>query len=149
MANAIQQTFYTENALRKVDGKMKSFMTKIATEYANEVKERMRNSPATGRTYTRGKITHRASAPGEPPAPDTGNLLRHVTWRVRNEGLHWFAEVGNTLPYALYLEYGAAKGIKNRKGKLVQVQWILFPRPVWGPALYAVRRRIPQLAGSE
>ena len=35
------------------------------------VQNQMRQSPATGRTYG----NHRASAPGEAPAPDTGRLV--------------------------------------------------------------------------
>ena len=32
----------------------------------------------TGRTYPRGKMTHTASAPGEPPAVDTGIMLANI-----------------------------------------------------------------------
>ncbi len=162
----VQTTFYTNQIMENVDARMLPRMTRIATEYANEVKLRMRNSPATGRIYglrrTRrlkrgtkrylgpgfapGKY-HRASAPGEPPAPDTGALLQSVTWRVRQSGEQWFAEVGSNLPYALYLEYGAAAGVKNRSGKITKVQWILFPRPVWGPSLWALRPRFREILG--
>lgn len=143
MPASIQTTFFKDEVILKQAVKMNTLMTMIATDYANEVKTRMRNSPATGRIYTRGGIRHQASAPGEPPAPDTGRLLQSIQWRVRHEGLHWFAEVGTNVGYALYLEFGAAKGVKNRQGKLTQVQWILFPRPVWGPALIQTRRRVP------
>lgn len=32
------------------------------------------NQPGTGKVYTRGGVKHQASAPGQPPAPDTTNL---------------------------------------------------------------------------
>lgn len=39
--------------------------------------------PGTGRVYLRGKsVEHRASAPGEPPAPDTGRLRASITTEV-------------------------------------------------------------------
>jgi hypothetical protein len=159
MPATVQTTFYGGNILRAAEKDMLPRMTKVATEYANEVKLRMRNSPATGRIYglrrtRRGKKVlgpgftgkyHRASAPGEPPAPDTGALLRGVSWQVRNDGHVWFAEVGSNLKYALFLEHGAAAGVKNRSGKITKVQWILFPRPVWGPSLTALRPRFAKI----
>ena len=32
------------------------------------------SQPGTGRAYSRGSVVHVASAPGQPPAPDTGQL---------------------------------------------------------------------------
>jgi hypothetical protein len=162
MPASVQTTFFAGNVLRVAEKDMLPRMTRIATEYANEVKLRMRNSPATGRVYglrrtRRGKRVlgpafargagrvHRASAPGEPPAPDTGALMRSVSWQVRNDGHVWFAEVGSDLKYAIPLEHGAAAGVKNRSGKVTKVQWILFPRPVWGPSLAALRPRFAEI----
>lgn len=142
---AVQHTFYVENAIRKIATKMKPFMVAIATEYANEVKIQMRNSPATGRVYTRRGVTHRASAPGEPPAPDTGNLLRSVQWNVHQFGNSWMADVGSKLPYALFLEYGAVKVTRSSKSGKPTISWRLAPRPVWQPAMLVMRRRIPAL----
>lgn len=147
MANpAVQVTFYADKIMGLQRDRMPTAMAAVATEYSNAVKLMMRDSPATGRTYTRGGVTHRASAPGEPPAPDTGDLLRHVMWRVRRDGELWLADVGNSLKYALFLEYGAARGIRSeRTGKITKAQWILFPRPAWEPALLKVQRRIPEI----
>lgn len=145
MPGAVQVTFYADQVVRVQSGRMPTVMTVVATEYANDVKRRMRDSPATGRIYKRGKTTHQASAPGEPPAPDTGDLLRHVMWRVRSDGDQWFAEVGNSLPYALYLEQGAAKGVVGKSGRIESVQWILYPRPAWGPSLERMRGRVPSI----
>ena len=58
----------------------------------------------SGIDYTRGSVTHTASAPGEPPAPDTGNLLNSVVEDIRTlEG-----EVGVTAAYGAVLEEGTA-----------------------------------------
>jgi hypothetical protein len=145
MGAVVQVTFFADKIAGAQKARMPRAMAAVATEYANKVKLLMRDSPATGREYRRGSVVHRASAPGEPPAPDTGDLVRHVMWRVRSDGERWFAEVGNDLPYALYLEYGAARGVRNKAGKLTSAQWVLFPRPAWGPALEALRLRIPAL----
>ena len=34
--------------------------------------------PGTGKVYRRGGKTHQASAPGQPPAPDIGNLVANT-----------------------------------------------------------------------
>jgi hypothetical protein len=146
----------------EMEEKMPRIMAAIGTAYANAVKLRMRNSPATGRIYPevrtklvkrgkktvrvtlRGRPTHRASAPGEAPAPDTGALVGSVTWRVTRSGRAWRTEVGSNLKYAVYLEYGAARGGRGKDGRLKSIQWILFPRPAWGPALVEIR---PSIAG--
>lgn len=56
----------------------------------------------SGIEYRRRSITHIASAAGEPPAPDTGNLLNSVVEDIRTlEG-----EVGVTAAYGGFLEEG-------------------------------------------
>ena len=76
----------------------------------------------TGRTYKtasiskRGRrkaIIHTASAPGQPPAPDTGNLRRN--WRQlilaeRNGGgIRIKMRIKSDMPYSVYLEKGTRK----------------------------------------
>ena len=63
-------------------------------------------TPGSGEVYTRGSRSHRASAPGQPPAIDTGNLINSI-------------EVGDVTPtqatlgvgaeYAEYLEFGTSR----------------------------------------
>jgi len=36
----------------------------------------VQSGPKTGEVYTRGGVKHQASAPGEPPASDTGTLVQ-------------------------------------------------------------------------
>lgn len=57
----------------------------------------------TGRTYTFRSVAHQASAPGEPPAVDTGNLKNSL--RVL-EVTDDFASFGTSADYAAYLEFG-------------------------------------------
>ncbi len=80
---------------------------------------------------------HRASAPGEPPAPDTGELVDSVTYQMRPvPGGGWAAEAGSRLKKAMYLEFGAARVTSEG------ATWILFPRPAWGPALRSLEPEI-------
>ena len=67
--------------------------------------------PKTGNIYTRGKVKHRASAPDEYPAGDTGNLARslhHEVDPIKLEG-----RVEASANYAVPLEYKA----KSRGGR--------------------------------
>lgn len=90
----------------------------------NEAKDSMRKSKG-GKTYRRGalkrskngKITaskyHRASAPGEAPAVDTGRLINSINHKLSGltatVGIHDITKV----KYGKFLEYGTAK-IKAR-----------------------------------
>lgn len=56
-----------------------------------------------GRTYVREGVVHQASAPGQPPARDTGTLANSVRARMVHLTF-WRVEVG--AEYGLYLEMG-------------------------------------------
>ena len=62
----------------------------------------------SGRIYEKynPRRTHRASAPGEAPASDTGNLVRNI--RVRNENKD-LVKVESNAPYSSFLEFGTSK----------------------------------------
>ena len=62
--------------------------------------------PRTGRTYDRGKKQHTASAPGEPPAVDTGRLRNSIVTQAYDGGK--VARIGPsvTVNYAAELEDG-------------------------------------------
>lgn len=68
-------------------------------------------NPGRGRVYKRGNVSHQASAPGDAPASDTGNLRQSITAEIRDGGLS--ARVGPALGddpnYAVFLEYGTRK----------------------------------------
>lgn len=61
---------------------------------------------------------HRASAPGEPPATDTGRLASPTSFYEQRES-PLSITIGSSLPYAAYLEFGTVK---------------IEPRPAWLPA---------------
>lgn len=64
-----------------------------------------------GRTYKRGRRVHVASAPGEPPATDTGLLRNSVQAgrRMRRTARAVIGEVGIGAEYALFLEKGTRR----------------------------------------
>jgi len=65
--------------------------------------------PGSGRVYRRGSKIHRASAPGEPPAVDTGRLRSSITHQVKAEGKKVIGRIGTNVEYARSLEFGTNK----------------------------------------
>ena len=63
--------------------------------------------------YTNNKSkAHHPSLPGNPPAPDTGNLKNTIRYEVNEEGREVYGIVGTTQKdpdYGLFLEYGTSK----------------------------------------
>jgi HK97 gp10 family phage protein len=104
---------------RQLRPKAKQIVKVAAEQVAGKMRELIENSPASGAVYH----GHRASAPGEPPASDTGALLASI--RVEQTGpLEATAMVGT--PYAAYLEYGTVK---------------MAPRPYATPAIESIRAK--------
>jgi hypothetical protein len=86
-------------------------------EVMSDIKKRIQRGPKTGRVYSRGTVSHRASAPGEAPATDTGTLASSIVYR---KVAAMEAEVESRLNYATFLEFGTAN---------------IDPRPSWQPAV--------------
>jgi HK97 gp10 family phage protein len=74
----------------------------------------------TGRVYQRGEKTHTASAPGEAPASDSGDLARNIV--IRTQGRE--GEVTAKIRHAYWMEFGTQD---------------IEPRPFMRPALDANR----------
>jgi hypothetical protein len=81
-----------------------------------DIKVAIQGPPKTGTVYQRGNVSHRASAPGEAPATDTGRLVSSIAYKQTGQ---LSAEVFTLVPYGYYLEYGTTK---------------IAPRPAWVPA---------------
>ena len=82
----------------------------------------------SGRIYEQynPRRTHRASAPGQSPASDTGNLVRNIIVRNENKDL---VKVESNAPYSSFLEFGTSK---------------MLPRPFLFPATEKSRPKIAQ-----
>lgn len=66
----------------------------------------IRKPPKTGRWYKRGKsVKHRASAKGEWPAADTGNLMRGIQQNRAQEGADEAVDIVSTAAQSAALEY--------------------------------------------
>ena len=88
----------------------------------------IQSGPKSGRIYEKynPRRTHRASAPGQAPASDTGNLVRNIA--VKMESRDQVAVVSSA-PYSQFLEFGTSK---------------MLPRPFLFPATEKSRPKIAQ-----
>lgn len=73
-------------------------------------RKKIMNGPKSGVSYKRGKKSHRASAPGEAPANDTGNLQRTINIVAAKPSDRSTAQVTCMSLYANYLENGTLDG---------------------------------------
>lgn len=94
---------------------------------AEEMKDLMIDSIKTGsksgKTYTRNGMSHQSSAPGQPPANDTGELIDSIKVEKRKNT----STVKIDADYAGYLEYGTSK---------------MRPRPFILPALMKIKKKL-------
>ena len=78
--------------------------------FESEIQRPMRG-PKSGRVYRRKSVVHRASAPGEAPAIDTGILRFSIAVKIGDSGLS--ATIGvpelTKVKYARPLEFGTQK----------------------------------------
>jgi len=85
---------------------VRSALHEIGALTTRETQRLIAQGPKTGRVYIRRGRRHQASAPGEPPANETGRLRKSVGYQVR--GTHQLA-VGEEAPYAAFLEHGTRR----------------------------------------
>jgi hypothetical protein len=118
-------------AIKAIGGKAERNVSRAIEATAlginRDVKDAIQRGDKTGRVYQRGNITHRASAPGEAPATDTGTLVSSIYYEPQS-GL--LSMIGSRLAYAYYLEFGTMR---------------ISPRPSWMPAVEANREKFNRL----
>lgn len=113
LRNALR--FLNKRAQRHVDNAINA----TGLSLRGEIVKKYQRGPATGEVYKKfdPKRTHRASAPGEAPATDTGRLANSVvTDKPRNLEI----DVLTTVKYGPWLEFGTQR---------------IEPRPNWVPSV--------------
>ena len=102
---------YEEAVLKEVD----AVRIKFANRIAGTARKLIQGSPKTGQKYG----GHQASAPGEAPATNTGNLVRNIVVDV-TAGSQTEVYVLSKAPYSEFLEEGTLN---------------MDPRPFFQPAI--------------
>lgn len=90
-----------------VDSELQNAASAVGQAVRNDAVRSIQRGSPSGVTYQKysPKRTHRASAPGQPPATDTGRLAGSI--RVEQQRLT--ADIGTDLIYGKYLEFGTTK----------------------------------------
>jgi len=143
----------TNSEIKIVDGKnivlsLKGLAIKIADSVfdelvigANDIRNRIIKSMENTRTapwwYSRGGKRHYPSAPGNPPAIDSGELVSRIITDVRDDEIEVGAAAG--APYAEALEFGTFGKASGRSGSRTG---IMAPRPFLFPAVEAEKDSI-------
>jgi len=114
----------TYNRIPEIKKRFPGIVQDIVDKAAFEVERIAKNSmslPKHGKVYKRGKKKHRASAPGEAPAIDMGNLVNSIEVIKESAGVD---------VVAVHAEYGAALEFGTEHIKA---------RPFMGPAAQKVK----------
>lgn len=90
---------------KKFAGQLQNLIDATAQRIRTDSIRSIQRSPAVGRQYPSGKQTHIASAAGNPPRTDTGELVRMINSKVGQLE----AEVVSKAPYSSHLEFGTVK----------------------------------------
>jgi HK97 gp10 family phage protein len=114
-----------QRALAALGDEVREATGRVVQETAQDleaaIKLEIQQGAKTGRVYRRGGVSHRASAPGEAPASDTGTLIGSI--QHERENAHAYS-VGSRLDYAAFLEYGTSR---------------MAARPFFRPAAEAIK----------
>lgn len=137
---------------RQVDAARAKVIAAVALTLVSAIKLKL-STPGRGKLRRKGKLIKgkvgrsgrmayrsdiskltRASAPGDPPAVDTGALRNSINYEVQWGGKH---VVGTNSEYAAPLEFGAT----TKRGRIL-------PRPFMRPALADVKKEMGEVAVS-
>ena len=86
-------------------------VVKTANEVRNNAVKSISREQSIGRTYQRGSVTHTASAPGDAPNTDTGNLVSKIATENPRKGLSY---VGTSVEYGKHLEFSTRRRMAAR-----------------------------------
>lgn len=134
-SNIAQGVASLRRVVQQVRSAPVSLLQAAGVELVGQIKQEL-SQPGTGRIYRRGAITHQASAPGEPPAPDTGQLRNSIQMAVlESDDGTAVLRVGTGLEYAAALEFGTTSAGRGHTT-------VILPRPFMRPALAKARVRM-------
>lgn len=86
----------------------KEGLADVGVELRNGI-VRLLSTPGKGRTYRRGRVLHRASAPGQPPAVDTGKYRSSWNYQVGEDVQGPYVDVGTNDTRGPWFEYGTRR----------------------------------------
>ena len=125
---------YLQQTAPNIEKELAKTIELCCQKVVGDIQSSMAQTPRnTSKSYytNNKKIAHHPSLPGNPPAPDTGNLRNSIRYEIHGQNSkEVYGIVGSTQkdpPYGTYLEYGTTKGGWGGKG--------IAPRPWLRPAM--------------
>ena len=106
---------YLSNVAPQVEGELNKTIALCCKKVQDDIQYSMAHTERDmSKTYFTNNKTkaHHPSLPGNPPAPDTGNLRNSIRYEVHGEGSEVYGIVGSTQKdpdYAVFTEYGTNK----------------------------------------
>jgi HK97 gp10 family phage protein len=105
----IEVTFVSnlDSVMKQIDETVKARMNEAVNTVRNHAVETLSGS-RSGKTYRvpGTKVTYTASAPGEPPAVQTGELRQSISTEIEGEGRDIVGMVGTDKKQGLMTEFG-------------------------------------------
>ena len=105
----LQQT--APNVEKELSKTIELCCRKVVSDIQSSMARTPRNTEKSYYTNNKTKA-HHPSLPGNPPAPDTGNLRNSIRYEMHDENRNVYGIVGSTQKdpdYAVYTEYGTTK----------------------------------------
>lgn len=127
-SDAKRMAAYLDRLLKDVEARVEQALGEVALLVAQTARNSIQSGDRGGRLYQRHGIVHIASAPGEPPAEQSGQLADSIDVEQDDQQTAHRVTVG--APYAASLEFGSLH---------------MSPRPFLRPALEINRERIKRL----
>lgn len=107
---------YLSQVAPQIEDNMNKSIKLCCEKVRSDIQESMAKTERDmSKTYFTNNKTkaHHPSLPGNPPAPDTGNLRNSIRYEVHGEGSEIYGVVGSTQKdpdYAVWMEYGTSDG---------------------------------------
>ena len=127
-----KQKFLADFKMKLVDNpnlKSEKVMESVTRKVMNDAKVSV-SKKGRGRVYSRKSgPPHTASAPGDPPATDTGELKNNITMNVVKRGQTLVGQIISGANYSEHLEFGTTKmearpflipALKNNKRNIIK-----------------------------
>lgn len=138
MAVKVKFEWRGNRALQQVNTAATRGMRKVGTAIIKEMQRLMLEEPKSGRMYK----DHRASAPGEPPASQTGRLVRSFKPEINKQGDKIVLTISSPQPHFRWTEGGTSKmakrplvdpAVKNVTPKIVSILALELHKTIGGP----------------